>query len=33
LTEEVIFKQLTAIAEKVKDWTHVVIAYEPVWAM
>ncbi|KAI9323556.1 triosephosphate isomerase [Dichotomocladium elegans] len=25
--------QLKAIAEKVKDWTNVVLAYEPVWAI
>ncbi|RUS34946.1 hypothetical protein BC938DRAFT_477516 [Jimgerdemannia flammicorona] len=33
LTEEVVFRQLRAIADRIKDWTHVVIAYEPVWAI
>ncbi|KAG2178486.1 hypothetical protein INT44_001638 [Umbelopsis vinacea] len=32
-TEEVCFRQLKAIAEHVKDWSHVVVAYEPVWAI
>jgi len=32
-TEEVVFRQLKAIADHVKDWHHVVIAYEPVWAI
>mmetsp|Transcript_12072 Transcript_12072/g.16690 ORF Transcript_12072/g.16690 Transcript_12072/m.16690 type:complete len:283 (+) Transcript_12072:34-882(+) len=32
-TEEVVFRQLKAIADHVKDWTNVVIAYEPVWAI
>ena len=29
-TEEVVFRQMDAIAAKVKDWTNVVVAYEPV---
>ncbi|XP_057655528.1 triosephosphate isomerase-like [Diorhabda carinulata] len=32
-TEEVVFAQTQAIASKLKDWTNVVIAYEPVWAI
>ncbi|CAH1111094.1 unnamed protein product [Psylliodes chrysocephalus] len=32
-TEEVVFRQIQAIACKIKDWKHVVIAYEPVWAI
>ncbi|KAI0216874.1 Triosephosphate isomerase A [Lamellibrachia satsuma] len=32
-TEEVIFTQMKAIADNVKDWSKVVIAYEPVWAI
>ncbi len=32
-TEEVVFRQMKAIAENVKDWSRVVIAYEPVWAI
>ena len=30
---EIIFAQLKAIADNVKDWTNIVIAYEPVWAI
>eukprot|EP00030_Apusomonadida_sp_AF-17_P008053 a846049_15.p2 GENE.a846049_15~~a846049_15.p2 ORF type:complete len:626 (+),score=334.14 a846049_15:43-1878(+) len=30
---EVVTRQLAAIAAEVKDWTNVVIAYEPVWAI
>jgi len=30
---DVLDAQMTAIAEKVTDWTTVVIAYEPVWAI
>ncbi|KAK3844816.1 MAG: Triosephosphate isomerase [Linnemannia gamsii] len=30
---EVLFRQLQAIAHHVQDWSHVVIAYEPVWAI
>jgi triosephosphate isomerase len=32
-TTEVVFRQLEAIAKEVPDLTHVVIAYEPVWAI
>ncbi|XP_029985276.1 triosephosphate isomerase [Sphaeramia orbicularis] len=32
-TEEVVFAQTQVIAENVKDWTKVVLAYEPVWAI
>ncbi|GFG34663.1 hypothetical protein Cfor_03076 [Coptotermes formosanus] len=32
-TEEVVFHQTKAIADKIKDWSKVVIAYEPVWAI
>jgi len=32
-TEEVVYRQTQAIADKIKDWSKVVIAYEPVWAI
>jgi triosephosphate isomerase len=32
-TEAVVFRQTKAIADAVKDWTNVVVAYEPVWAI
>ena len=32
-TEEVCFNQLQAIVDKVTDWSKVVLAYEPVWAI
>ncbi|XP_054737011.1 triosephosphate isomerase [Anastrepha obliqua] len=32
-TQEVVARQMCAIAQKVKDWSNVVIAYEPVWAI
>ncbi|KAL9226595.1 hypothetical protein vseg_002388 [Gypsophila vaccaria] len=32
-TVEVVAAQTKAIADKVTDWTNVVIAYEPVWAI
>ncbi|XP_066145155.1 triosephosphate isomerase [Euwallacea fornicatus] len=32
-TEEVVFRQTQAIANKIKDWSNVVLAYEPVWAI
>jgi len=32
-TEEVCFRQLKAIADNVTDWSRVVLAYEPVWAI
>jgi len=33
ITNDVCFKQLEAIAKNVSDWSRVVIAYEPVWAI
>ncbi|KAI8997193.1 triosephosphate isomerase [Pilobolus umbonatus] len=33
ITNEVVARQMKAIANKVKDWTNVVVAYEPVWAI
>lgn len=32
-TEAVVFRQTKAIADAVKDWSNVVVAYEPVWAI
>uniref|UniRef100_A0A1L8E289 Triosephosphate isomerase n=1 Tax=Nyssomyia neivai TaxID=330878 RepID=A0A1L8E289_9DIPT len=32
-TETVVFRQTKALAGAIKDWTNVVIAYEPVWAI
>lgn len=32
-TDEVNSRQLAAVAEKVSDWSNIVIAYEPVWAI
>jgi len=32
-SDEVNFRQLKAIADKVTNWSRVVIAYEPVWAI
>jgi len=32
-TTDVCFRQLKAIADNVSDWSKVVIAYEPVWAI
>lgn len=32
-TEEVVYKQTKAIADKIKSWDNVVLAYEPVWAI
>lgn len=32
-TEAVVFQQTQAIADKIKDWSKVVLAYEPVWAI
>lgn len=32
-TEEVVFRQTKAIADSVSDWSRVVLAYEPVWAI
>jgi triosephosphate isomerase (TIM) len=28
-----VFRQTQAIAAKITDWTNVVLAYEPVWAI
>ncbi len=33
VTVEVVTRQLKAVADKVKDWTKIVVAYEPVWAI
>jgi len=33
ITVEVVTKQLAAVAEVVKDWSKIVIAYEPIWAI
>merc|ERR1719221_750358 len=32
-TTEVCIRQMTPVIPKIKDWTRVVIAYEPVWAI
>ncbi|KAG9118427.1 triosephosphate isomerase [Ceratobasidium sp. 392] len=32
-TIAVVERQLAAVAEKIKDWSKIVIAYEPVWAI
>ena len=32
-TIEIVTTQLKAVAEKTKDWSKIVIAYEPVWAI
>jgi triosephosphate isomerase len=32
-TEDVVFRQTKAIAEKIGEWKNVVLAYEPVWAI
>ncbi|EAT76573.1 triosephosphate isomerase [Parastagonospora nodorum] len=32
-TIEVVTKQLKAVADKVKDWSKIVVAYEPIWAI
>ncbi|ORZ01001.1 triosephosphate isomerase [Syncephalastrum racemosum] len=32
-TTEVVTRQLKAIADEIKDWSNVVVAYEPVWAI
>ncbi|XP_034664635.1 triosephosphate isomerase isoform X1 [Drosophila subobscura] len=32
-TNEVVARQMCAYAKKVRDWTNVVVAYEPVWAI
>lgn len=33
ITVEVVTRQLKAVADKVQDWSKIVIAYEPVWAI
>lgn len=33
VTLEVVERQLNAVLAKVQDWTNVVVAYEPVWAI
>lgn len=33
ITLEVVTSQLQAVADVVKDWTNIVVAYEPVWAI
>ena len=33
ITLDVVERQLNAVLEQVKDWSNVVIAYEPVWAI
>ncbi|KAH6642061.1 Triosephosphate isomerase [Boeremia exigua] len=32
-TVDVVTKQLKAVADKVSDWSKIVIAYEPIWAI
>jgi triosephosphate isomerase (TIM) len=32
-TVDVVTKQLDAVAEVVKDWSSIVVAYEPIWAI
>ena len=32
-TMEVVLAQLKAVSDSVKDWSKVVVAYEPVWAI
>ena len=32
-TTEVVMAQLNAVAKEVKDWSKIVVAYEPVWAI
>lgn len=31
-TIEVVTTQLKAVADKIKDWSKIVIAYEPIWS-
>jgi triosephosphate isomerase len=33
ITSQVVTRQLKGIADEINDWTNVVVAYEPVWAM
>ncbi|KAF2126387.1 Triosephosphate isomerase [Dothidotthia symphoricarpi CBS 119687] len=32
-TIDVVTRQLKAVADKVKDWSKIVVAYEPIWAI
>jgi len=32
-TSDVVLSQLKAVADQVKDWSKIVIAYEPIWAI
>merc|ERR1712154_580898 len=32
-TTEVVFRQLSAMVSQISDWSRVVLAYEPVWAI
>lgn len=32
-TIDVVRTQLKAVADRVKDWSKIVIAYEPIWAI
>ena len=32
-TEAVVYRQTKAVADKIKSWDNVVLAYEPVWAI
>lgn len=32
-TEAVVYQQTKALADKITDWSNVVLAYEPVWAI
>ena len=32
-TVDVVVRQLNAVADQVKDWSKIVVAYEPVWAI
>lgn len=32
-TEAVVFRQTKALSDVIKDWSNVVLAYEPVWAI
>lgn len=32
-TNEIVFRQMKAFTDVVKDWSNVVLAYEPVWAI
>ncbi|KAI8089612.1 triosephosphate isomerase [Halteromyces radiatus] len=33
VTADVVTRQLKGVADKINDWTNVVVAYEPVWAI